>query len=186
MIVLLLLPALLCGCGKGEEKMQEALDFRAALLQAGGCRFSAEVTASYDDAVYTFSARCSSDEQGKAELEITAPESLAGLQATVDADRKQAAFDDIAVDFGLLAEERVAPVSIPSILTQTWASSYIESSGNADGAILVVYQNGYEADALKVETKFDREKSVPLCADVWYNESCIASVAITEFEFLAG
>lgn len=166
--------------------MQEALTFRAALLQAGGCRFSAEVSASYDDAVYAFSAVCSSDEQGAVEMELTGPEPLAGLRATVDADRKLAKFDDIAVDFGLLAEERIAPVSIPSILAETWASAYIESSGNADGGIVVVYQNGYEADKLKIETKFDGEKSIPICADVWYNESCIASVAITEFEFLKG
>ena len=42
---------LLCGCGKGSNEMDQALSFRTALLSAGGCTFSCDVTADVGGAV---------------------------------------------------------------------------------------------------------------------------------------
>ena len=54
--LLLALPALLCACAGKPAKQdlaQPALDFRQALLE-NGCSFEAEITADFEDYVYSF------------------------------------------------------------------------------------------------------------------------------------
>ena len=45
MVLLLLTALLLCGCGGAENLLAPAIEFRAALVQAGGCSFTANITA---------------------------------------------------------------------------------------------------------------------------------------------
>ena len=61
---------LLTGCGKtGGTAMDQALQFRAALLAAKGCSFSAKITADYGEKVYTFGMDCEADgEIGRAHV----------------------------------------------------------------------------------------------------------------------
>ena len=44
----------LVGCQGKQSPTQDALDFRTALLEAGGCRFRAVIGADYGDRVYSF------------------------------------------------------------------------------------------------------------------------------------
>ena len=67
---------LLCGCAREDSEMQRALDFRTALLQSGGCAFTAEVTADYGEQVYRFTMDCTWSPDGGAALTLTAPQTL--------------------------------------------------------------------------------------------------------------
>ena len=57
--VLMTALCLLTACGSKEtDELQAAMDFRAALLQAEGCTFTAAVTADYGDRSYEFTLDC--------------------------------------------------------------------------------------------------------------------------------
>ena len=83
--------------------MQRALDFRTALLQSGGCAFTAEVTADYGEQVYRFTMDCTWSPDGGAALTLTAPQTLEGIRAEVSADGARVVYEDTAVGFESLA-----------------------------------------------------------------------------------
>ena len=63
--------------------MQQALQLRTELLQAGGCRYAADVSVSYDDVRFDFSLDCVCGADGAARMTIRAPQTLAGIAAGV-------------------------------------------------------------------------------------------------------
>ena len=93
--------------------MQRALDFRTALLQSGGCAFTAEVTADYGEQVYRFTMDCTWSPDGGAALTLTAPQTLEGIRAEVSADGARVVYEDTAVGFESLAGGRLAPMALP-------------------------------------------------------------------------
>ena len=56
--VLLALAVLLGSCTAPTACMEEATAFRAALCNAGGCSFQAEITADHGDYTTTFTLQC--------------------------------------------------------------------------------------------------------------------------------
>ena len=75
----------LTACGEKSQPTQKALDFRTGLMEAGGCSFTAVVTADYGDKVYPFTLDCSYTGDS-ARLQVLEPESIAGIAATVTED----------------------------------------------------------------------------------------------------
>lgn len=182
LVCLLLLMSLLSGCLQGGQTMQDTMDFRARLQEAGGCSFEATVQAQYEGYADSFALDCSYD-AGTDNLEFTvlAPTPIAGIAGQVARDRRTVTFADTALELELLAGERIAPVALPQVLAQSWAGSYIASAGRDRDYTVAVFQNGYEDDTLQIECWFS--DGVPVYADVWYQGRCQAGVEITDFSF---
>ena len=179
-----ILALMLClsGCGGQPESMNEALDFRAQLLNAGGCSFTAEVAAQYEQYASKFVLQCRYDtETRQTQFEVIAPETVAGITGTVSENRQTVRFDDVALELELLADNKLAPVALPSILAQSWAESYIVSAGSDQDYEAVVYQNGYDQDELKVETWY--QYGLPVYTDLWYQGVNEAEVTLSDFKF---
>ena len=64
----ILIISLLCGCGAGDDALDQAIDLRKNLLEANTCSFHAVITADYADEVYTFQMQCSADSTGNQKL----------------------------------------------------------------------------------------------------------------------
>ena len=97
--VLLALAVLLGSCTAPATCMEEATAFRAALCNAGGCSFQAEITADYSDYTTTFTLQCRYDTQsGALDFTVAAPESISGIAGTVDTDRKTVTFVATALE----------------------------------------------------------------------------------------
>ncbi len=174
----------LTACSGADNLMQPALDVRAKLLEAGGCSFSADITADFGKTVCMFSADCSYTTDGMTRVEITAPESIAGITATVSADGATVEFDGMLLDFGELAGGHVAPVAAPSILSLCWAGEYISSAGEEGENVLVTYLKGYDKEELTVLTRFSGQTGEPVSGEVIYDGNTVLSVAITAFSYL--
>ena len=172
---------LLCGCAKTENAVHQAVEFRAALVQAGGCRYKAEICADFGGTVENFAVRCDSMADGTTELTIEKPESLSGITATVTDKGGKITYDGMAVDFGLLADGSLAPAAAPSLLISCWSSEYITCGGNEDGRYRASYEKGFDEAVLKIDTWF--ENHLPIYAEVCYNNTGILRLTITEFEF---
>ena len=103
--LLLALPALLCACAGKPAKQdlaQPALDFRQALLE-NGCSFEAEITADFEDYVYSFTLSCEEDSDGSMQMRILAPDTLAGITAQIEGERAKLVFGDTEAAFGTLS-----------------------------------------------------------------------------------
>ena len=177
----MLMCLLFCGCTKTESSVQRAVEFRAALVQAGGCRYQAEICADFGGTVECFTVRCDSRADGATELVIESPESLAGIAATVTDKGGKITYDGMAVDFGLLADDTLAPAAAPALLVSCWSSEYITCGGTEGEYYRASYEKGFDESAVKIDTWF--ENHLPIYAEVCYNNTGILRFTITEFEF---
>lgn len=180
-IVLCLL--LLCGCSgkQGESTLQSAIDFRAALLNASSCSFSAQVTADYGDRVYEFSMDCVCT-GGVTDITVTQPETISGITAQIANDTGAVTFDGTSLDFGTLANGNIVPLAVPAVVADSWTSAYIASAGVEEDAYRVRYERGYEDGQLLVDTWFSLEKNIPIYAEVCYNDNCILQMKLSDFQ----
>ncbi len=175
--------ALLSGCAGTEtaKPSQKALDFRTALMEAGGCSFTAEVTADYGTRVYDFTLDCDYTVDAEAHLTVTSPENISGIEATVSADGGQVEFDGASLDFGRMANGYVAPMSIPWLLGSCWLKGYISSAG-ADGELeRITYLQGYNEAELTLDTWLDSNEIPIRCEVSWDGTRCL-TVALSNFQ----
>ena len=171
-----------CGDSKADRSMQQAVDFRTALMSAEGCVFLAEVSADFGEKIYEFTLQCDYTPDDSAALTVTAPEMIAGIEATVSADGAKVTFDDTELDFGRLANGRVAPMALPWLLGRAWSSEYIGSAGKDGENTLMTCLMGYGDEEITVETWLD-ENSVPIRCDVSCDGVRCLAVTITEFRY---
>ena len=160
--LLLALPALLCACAGKPAKQdlaQPALDFRQALLE-NGCSFEAEITADFEDYVYSFTLSCEEDSDGSMQMRILAPDTLAGITAQIEGERAKLVFGDTEV-------------------AQAWRSGYMQFSGTEDGALHVTYLCGYGEDEIRVDTWFS--DGAPVRADLSCDGHTTVQIDVTDF-----
>lgn len=171
---------LLCtGCGGETSPVQEAVEFRAALVQAGGCTFRAEVTAEFSDSVEYFTLDCQGKGDGTTDLTVVAPETIAGITATVSDRGGTVTYDGMAMDFGLLANGNVIPAAAPAIVFCCWTEEYIAAAGQEEAGYRVSYEKNFDEKRLNVDTWF--ENGIPIYAEVCYNGARILKLTISDF-----
>lgn len=176
-----LLCFLCTACASEEELLSPAIEFRTELVQAGGCSFTADVTADFTDSIQAFSLDCTSDDADRVYMTVTAPETLAGITATATQDGGQITYDGMAMDFGLLANGNVIPAAAPAIIHTCWTGEYISSAGQEGELYRVTFEKDFDEKKLIVDTWF--EKSIPICAEICYNGERIIKIAISNFSF---
>lgn len=172
----------LSGCKEEKTLLAEAIEFRADLVQSGGCRFTAELTADYGETVQEFTLSCQTDAQGTTLLTVLEPQTLAGISATVTDEGGKIQYDGLGMEFGLLANDNVIPAAAPCMVVSCWTKEYIASAGQEDARYRVSYQKNFDEKMLTVDTYF--EKGIPICAEVCYNNSRVLKMMISDFSFL--
>ncbi len=160
--------------------LQTAMDFRAALLQTQACTFTAKVTANYNDRSYTFTIDCAYHTEGESTLTVTAPESIAGITATLSDGAGELSFDGTALDFGVLPSTELAPVAAPLLMANGWVSGYIDASGQEDGLWHTTYTVGAGSDAYQVDTWFTADGQ-PTYGEISQGETTALSLAISGY-----
>lgn len=160
--------------------MQQALQLRTELLQAGGCRYAADVSVNYDDVRFDFTLDCVCGADGAARMTIRAPQTLAGIAAELEASSARVEFEDTAVAFGLMADGNLAPMQLPQLFVQALCADYISSAGQEGDAVRVTYLHGYDDDELTVDVWLSGAL-MPDYAEVSYQGQMLAAMTITDF-----
>lgn len=171
---------MLTGCMGNNEALNRMMELRAALL-AGECSFQTDVTADYGDKLYTFGMYCEADSRGNLGFQVTAPDTIAGIEGKLASDGGKLTFDDTALTFPLLADDQVTPVSAPYLLIKTLRGGYVRSAGEEDGLIRVTIDDSYEEDALQLDIWLD-DSNLPVRAEVLYDGRRILSMVLTDFQ----
>ena len=174
--------AVLAGCAGSEDgAVQEALDFRTTLLASDSCSFTADVTADYGERVANFTLECAyRPETNDADLTVTAPETIAGISATVDGEAANVTFEEVSLELGTLAGGQVAPLQVPQLLGDAWTYGYVESQSEEGDGYLVTYRSGYDSEELLVFTRFDSSMS-PVQAEIYCDGVCVLTAALSDY-----
>lgn len=176
-----LLFLLLCGCSSETRAIQKALDFRTALMEAGGCSYAATITADHGSRVYRFGLDCEYTNTNGARLTVTEPENIAGISAVVSPDGSGVIFEDLALDFGEMAGGLIAPLASPWLLGTCWTGGYIQSSGRDGDLERVTILHGYGDEELTVDTWLD-ESNLPVRSEIcWAGQRCLV-IEISNFQ----
>lgn len=181
MAVLLALVWLLCGCQQSE--LEQGMELRGKLLQAETCSFDAHVTADYGDRLYTFSMSCNADKEGTVTFTVTKPENIAGISGKLDKTGGSLTFDDTVLEFGLMAEERLSPVSAPWLLVKTLRGGYLKSAGREDGITRLSLDDSYQEDALTVDVWLG-EDGLPSRGEILLDSRRILTVEVENLQIL--
>lgn len=171
----------LAGCSGESKEMQRGIDLRSELLKASECRFSCEITADYGDKTYTFSMNCQGDSRGNLTFTVTAPETIAGITGAISEAGGKLTFDDTALQFDLLADDQLSPVSAPWILLKTLREGFITSAGTDGERTLLSIDDSYEDDALHLDIWLSDENR-PETVEILYGKRKILSLAVANFE----
>lgn len=160
----LVLALSLTGCAADSGgPTQQALDFRTALMEAGGCAFTADLTADVGGRVYQFTLDCQAAVGGPATLTVTAPDTIAGITAQVDESGAQLTFDGTALSLGTLADGKTAPLLAAWLLPNAWTGDYIDCAGSDGDLERVTYLHGYGDEALTIDAWLDGDNTPVRC-----------------------
>lgn len=173
---------LLTACSSEEKTLEPAILFRAGLLNAKGCTFTAEVTADYGDLVYEMTMDCAAAD-GTTAITVTEPEPISGITADIANATGTVTFDGMALDFGVLEDGQLAPLAAPGIAVESWNTAYIASAGEADGYYRVTYENGYEDEKIIVDTWFSVDDHIPQYAELRTGSRSLIKMTILNFQF---
>ncbi len=174
---------MLAGCAGENEEINRVMALRAKLLGSEGCSFAAEITADYGDSIYTFDVHCQGDSQGNLTFQVMEPESISGVTGRITAGVGALTFDDVAVEFPLLADDQVTPVSGPWIFLKTLLGGYLTSCGDEGENLRVTIRDSYEEEAFQMDIWIN-EEDMPIHAEILYDGRRILTMEIDDFEIM--
>jgi len=179
----LLAVLLLSGCSGKNEEMDRALALRSKLLGCTGCSFDVSITADYGDAIQIFAMTCQGDNQENLTFSVTEPESISGITGAFEGGKGKLTFDDTALEFPLLTDDQVTPISGPWIFLKTLLGGYLTSCGTEGDFLRLTIDDSYEDDALQLDIWLNGQDQ-PIRAEILYDGRRIVSMDIANFEVL--
>lgn len=171
---------ILTGCTGKRDELDRAMKLRASLLGCLGCSFDVTVTADYGDEIHEFSLGCQSDGHGNIHFTVTGPESIAGISGSISSGEGLLTFDDTALQFPLLADGQVTPISGPWILMKTLLGGYLTAANEEDDLLHLTINDSYEEDALQMEIWLNSE-DMPACGEILYDGRRIITMTVENF-----
>ena len=172
--------SLLAGCAGKRDELDRAMKLRASLLGCLGCSFDVTVTADYGDEGFEFAMGCEADGRGNLSFTVQKPETIAGITGTISSGEGKLTFDDTAVQFPLLADDQVTPISGPWILMKTLLGGYLTAANEEADLLHLTINDSYEDDALQMEIWLNGE-DVPVCGEIFYDGRRIVTMSVENF-----
>lgn len=174
---LLVLLILLSGCTGKSNEIERGMALRSRLLRSETCSFDARITADYGDKIHNFSVSCQADQDGDLLFSVTEPETIAGITGKLSSGSGKLTFDDVALQFDLMADDQLTPVSAPWIFYQTLRCGYLTSAGMDGELVRLSIDDSYEEDALHLDIWLD-EQDMPVRAEILYDGWRILSLDV--------
>lgn len=171
----------LSGCSGPPSEMETGMKLRSELLQASACSFKACVTADYGDEIHTFSMNCEANSDGDITFCVVEPEVISGITGKLSGSGGSLTFEDTALQFELLADDQLSPVSAPWVFLKTLRSGCITSCCTEDGRIRLSIDDSYEDDALQLDIWLNAE-NLPEETDILFDGRRILSVSVEDFK----
>lgn len=184
MIALCLLTA---GCG-GASSTEAAEAAREPFRTSNGCTMEAEVTCSNNDKEIRFTLKCTEDAEETATVEVLAPETVAGVKATVSGDALTLTYDDACLNAGTLSDEELSPaVCLPRLLSALRSGWLLEQNREKlDGTPclrLSLDQTGKDGNKIVSTVWLREDDNTPLLGEIAVENEIILRAEFTSFSF---
>ena len=176
---------LLTGCTRTDRDLQRAMDLRENLLGSESCSFLCQITADYGDSLHKFSVDCQGDRQGNVHFTVTEPETISGITGMISDRGGEITFDNTALQFGLLTDQQLSPVSGPWIFLRTLRSGYLMNAGMEEDLLHVGARDTYEEDALLVDLWLG-PGDLPQRSEILFRGRKILTLQIEDFRMNPG
>ena len=176
----LMLMGMLTGCFSAEPELERGMELRTKLLAAAACTFQADITADYGDKLYTFSMECRGDDRGDLSFTVQLPESISGITGSVSDSKGKLTFDDVALDFPLLTDGLISPVSGSWVFLKTLRSGYITSAATESELLHLSIDDSFEDDALHLDIWLNGE-DIPVRAEILWGGQRYLSMDVKNF-----
>ena len=180
---ILLIIMLLNGCSGSADPLDPALSLRNRLLKCESFSFVADICADYGDVLQSFSILCQCDNKGSVTFTVQKPETIAGINGTMDGSGGKLTFDDQVLMFSPLADGQISPVSAPWVLVKSLLGGYIRSGGDTADGYRICIDDSYAEDALKLDIWLN-EQYEPSRAEILWQGRRILSLDIYNFIIL--
>ncbi len=129
MTCVLMMTLLLAGCGgqqaESDSPEQLATQIRGEYLSLAGWNGQVEVTAHYDQQVYTFTLDVQWRREGETVLTVVSPELLAGITARLQDGEGTLEYDGAGLSIGALDGEGLTPIAALPALMEQVCTGYI-------------------------------------------------------------
>lgn len=180
-LCLIVLITFLAGCKN--SALDQALALREQMQSSNECSFDAKITADYGDELYEFQMACETDASGNLAFSVTEPKTIAGITGVISDEGGKLTFDEHALMFELMADGQITPVSAPWILIKTLRGGYLNACTYTESGIMLIIDDSYEEDALKLEIWLDSE-NIPTAAEILWDGRRILSIEVSNFVYL--
>ena len=181
-----LLPALMMilllgGCGDAaQEREMEAM--KAALAAAEEIRAEADITANLGDERFQCSVVCRATAE-QTGIELTAPESIAGIRAVVSEDGMSIEYADVSLGLGSPGTD-VAPVTaLPILLTALKRGGALRSWTERDAERTMIVREQYVTDETTLTVWLDASSLLPVHAEFLQNGEVTLRCEIRDFSY---
>lgn len=167
---------LLTSCQSSKSSGQElALDIRTTLLEASKLEMTVNVAADYGDRVYDFTFNYSGD-ANNGQIELTAPEAVAGLKAKVSVSGGTLEYDGAVLDTGAVTADGLSPADVLPVLISQWESGYISGCNYEKlGDINTLAVTTNITETVSQRTWFDVKTLLPLRSELSDNDRMVLS-----------
>ncbi len=174
MMTLLLLP----GCGGREARLERAFDsLRQAVTAAQSITFQAAMTADYGDTAAEYALAVSYDGQ-QTEIEILAPDIIAGVKATALRGETSVSYEGVILGAGPLDKEGTTPVSAVPVMLDALASAYVELLW-WDGDYMAA--RFYVGESSVLTVWLDGDTMLPRAAEIACDGRTVVTMDITDW-----
>ena len=179
-IVCIMVMILLTGCKSNDGQAAIVMDLRQRITTCSSCEFDACIVADFGEFTYQFKLKCSRDSSGKLHFSVVEPESISGIQGTIDLQGGKIHFDNKALGFPVLADGELSPVSGPWIFLRGLQSGYLSSWGMDGNALKISIDDVLAGNPLRLDVWLN-DQNVPNYAEVLWNKRRILSLSIENF-----
>ena len=181
MVAVMIALVLLTGCTGKRDELDRAMKLRANLLGCLECSFDVIITADYGDELHKFAMNCQTGGRGDVRFTVLQPESIAGITGSISSGEGKLTFDDVALQFPLLADGQITPISGPWILMKTLLGGYLTAVSEEEDLLHLTINDSYEEDALQMEIWLNSENA-PVCAEILYDGRRIVTMNVENFQ----
>ena len=171
---------MLTGCTGKRDELDRAMKLRANLLGCLECNFDVTIMADYGAELFEFAMNCEADGRGNLAFTVTKPESIAGITGQIAGGEGKLTFGDAVLQFPLLADNQVTPISGPWILLKTLLGGYMKAVSQEENLLHLTINDSYEEDALQMEIWLD-ENDYPVCGEILYDGRRIITMTVENF-----
>jgi hypothetical protein len=172
---------LLTGCTQAapERKLGE---LRRTLSAAEELAVTAEVTANLGEERFSCTLRCTSTPE-QTEVEVLAPETVAGIRAVTDAEGMQLQYEGLSLGVGGWEPDAAPVTALPLLLRAMQSGSTLRSWTEWEGERTLFVRELYVTDDTTLTVWLDGGTLLPVHAEFSRGGETLIRCEITEFTY---